>query len=343
LTNDKWQFLDEVLKQIPDQTYKQGHGLLSEFSIDLVPEDEKMALYGIKRSVVENRLQQRFGTYPITEIKRFGDVRPIRLKIGSNDLGSLEHTQVPGNNEAYYPLSSMVRIRYTRQPKFITSDRTGEYRSISFEKGNINMDKFPQQITSLASRYGFKATFTGQYYEDKAQLKQLWMILLIGLFLLYIILAIQYESLILPVLVMLTIPLGLTGGMFLLWITGGTLDVMAAIGFIVILGLIVDDPILKIETLNRLNKKYKALQWQHNDELLERMIHEAGDICLKPLLMVSLTTSIALVPVLFIGGIGNDLQKPLVYVIIGGLTIGTFFTTWFIPLAYWYLNKWRKK
>jgi multidrug efflux pump subunit AcrB len=138
---------------------------------------------------------------------------------------------------------------------------------------------------------------------------------------------------------MLTIPLGISGAMVLLWLTGSSLNVMAAIGFIVVLGLIVDDPILKMETLNRLEKKYLTAGIPMDDKLLRRMIHEAGDTCLKPLLMVSLTTSIAMVPVLIIPGIGNDLQKPLALVIIGGLTIGTFFTTWFIPLAYWYSRK----
>ena len=80
-----------------------------------------------------------------------------------------------------------------------------------------------------------------------------------------------------------------------------------------------------------------------DDQTIEKMIHEAGDICLKPLLLVSLTTSIALVPVLVVGGIGNDLQKPLAIVIIGGLTIGLFFATWFTPLAYWYYLKWTNK
>jgi Cu/Ag efflux pump CusA len=131
--------------------------------------------------------------------------------------------------------------------------------------------------------------------------------------------------------------------MAILWLTGGSLNVMAAVGFIVVLGLIVDDPILKIETLNRLEKKYRAAGLPLDEGLLKRMIHEAGDICLKPLLMVSLTTSIALVPVLLISGIGNDLQKPLALVVIGGLTIGTFFTTWFIPLAYWYYMRWKNK
>ncbi len=90
----------------------------------------------------------------------------------------------------------------------------------------------------------------------------MWFIFLLVLLLLYFILAIQYEDLLQPLVVMLTIPLGITGGMLLLWLTGGTLNVMAAIGFIVVLGLIVDDPILKIETLNRLEKNTSKREWR---------------------------------------------------------------------------------
>ncbi|WP_308199029.1 efflux RND transporter permease subunit [Chitinophaga sedimenti] len=103
----------------------------------------------------------------------------------------------------------------------------------------------------------------------------------------------------LPLIIMMAIPLGITGGMILLWAAGGTLNVMSATGFIVILGLIVDDPILKLETLNRLEKKYMDMGAVFDERLLGKMIHEAGSNCLKPLLMVSLTTSVALVPVLF--------------------------------------------
>jgi multidrug efflux pump subunit AcrB len=340
--SDIWQPLEQVIKRTPNQHFKLGDGLTTERSADILLNEEKMALYGVSRSIIENKLQQLFGTYTITEIKRFGDVKSIRLKANPANAETQFASLVQGNNNAYYPLNSFTTLLYTQQPKFITADKTGEYKSIVFEKDVDNIDKLQNQITTLAARYGYSVDFTGQYYENKTHIQQLWLIFFIVLFLLYIILAVQYESLIQPFLVMLTIPLGITGGMFLLWLAGGTLDVMAAIGFVVILGLIVDDPILKIETLNRLEKKYRVLGLKKDNQLLERMIHEAGDICLKPLLLVSLTTSIALVPILFISGIGNDLQKPLALVIIGGLTIGTFFTTWFIPLAYWYVSKWGK-
>lgn len=138
---------------------------------------------------------------------------------------------------------------------------------------------------------------------------------------------------------MLAMPLGLAGAMAMLYVAGGTLDIMATIGLIVVLGIIVDDPILKVETINRLRKKYLDEGGGDKNLILERALHEAGEISLKPLLMTSLTTSLALIPILFTSGLGADLQKPLVWVIIGGLTIGTFLTISFIPLAYWFVTK----
>lgn len=334
--------LDRVLKKIPAD-YIPGAGIVTERSITVSLNNEKMALYGVSRQVIDEALKQQFGTYTISEIKQFGDIRVIRLKTGNNSIESKLSSIVKGISGTAYPLNYFLSVNNDQQAKFITSDKSGHYKSIIFKPGISGIKDLEKKISGLAMQEGFTAEFSGSYYTDRQQLKNLRFIFLLVLILLYFILAIQYESLVQPIVVMLTIPLGITGGMFLLWITGGTLDVMAAIGFIVILGLIVDDPILKIETLNRLEKKYLSQGLKHDDRLLERMIHEAGDICLKPLLMVSLTTSIALVPVLFVGGIGNDLQKPLSVVIIGGLTIGTFFTTWFIPLAYWYVTKWKNK
>lgn len=335
--------LEDILKEFPAKNYSLGAGLINEPNISVLLDYTKMSVYGIPKSTIEEALRQQFGAYTISEIKRFGEVKTIRLQTDRTTLEAKLASMVNGQNGTAYPLSYFLSFYNDQQQKFITADKTGEYRSVIFDVNAGNIPVLQNQLTAQAAARGFSVEFTGQYFENKQQLRQLRIIFLIVLFLLYFILAIQYENLIQPLVVMLTIPLGITGGMFLLWITGGTLDVMAAIGFIVILGLIVDDPILKIETLNRLERQYLALGLRHDEKLLEKMIHEAGDICLKPLLMVSLTTSIAMVPVLFVGGIGNDLQKPLAIVIIGGLTIGTFFTTWFIPLAYWYVAKWRNR
>ncbi|WP_276482363.1 efflux RND transporter permease subunit [Paraflavitalea pollutisoli] len=334
--------LKKALRRFDPKDYVLGMGFIREPSVTVVLNYESMKVYGVNRGQIEDALRQQFGVYTISQLKRYGDVQAIRLQADRPSLQDKLSVGVRSNSGTAYPLSLFVAMITEHKPKYITADRSGVFQSVVFDQ-NSDRAGFDKEIRQLALEAGYSVTLRGQYFENQQQVTQLWWIFLVVLLLLYVILAVQYESLVQPLIVMLTIPLGVAGGLFLLWVTGGTLDVMAAIGFIVILGLIVDDPILKIETLNRLEKRYRAAGLPIDQQLMEQMIHEAGDICLKPLLMVSLTTSIALVPVLFVSGIGNDLQKPLAIVIIGGLTIGTFFTTWFIPIAYWYITVRSKK
>lgn len=330
--------LDQLLKELPADQYHTGYGMIREPNITVMLDYEKMALYQVNKPAIEQALQQMFGTFNITSLNEFGDVHDVRFKANAVETPDKLNSTVKNASGIDYPLSQFVQMVHQDQQKFITADRTGEYRAVYFDKQQVSsVPALQNKIVDLSKANGLSVDFSGSYFESRSQLKTMQLIFFIVLLLLYILLVIQYEHLLLPLIVMLTIPLGITGSMFLLWITGGTLDVMAAVGFVVILGLIVDDPILKIEVLIRLEKKYSQQGLYEDKALLEKMIHEAGEICLKPLLMVSLTTSMAMVPVLLVSGIGNDLQKPMAIVIIGGLTIGTFFTTWFIPLAYWYL------
>jgi multidrug efflux pump subunit AcrB len=189
--------------------------------------------------------------------------------------------------------------------------------------------------------------FDGSYFEGRENLQQLIFILVISVLLLYFILAAQFESLVQPLIVILTLPLGISGALIVLMLTGGTLNVMSAIGIIVMLGIMVNDAILKIDTINRLREESiddqmtstKSQISSTKNQILEKAIAKTGEIRLKPILMTSITTILALLPVVFSSGIGADLQRPLVYTVIGGLTIGTFTALFFVPLAYWVLGK----
>ncbi len=340
--NGDWSNIDlpRLLSQL-HQPWTKGLGMIRQRNMRITLDYQKMALYGVSRAALEDKLQQLFGIYTITEMKHFGDVKTVRLQSPDEEQNKL-NTAVKSGNGQTYPLKTFIGLSYEDGPRFITADKAGIYQSVSFDENTTNIDELKQQLTPLAATIQYDISYQGRYFSNKEQINKLWLIFWVVLFLLYAILAIQYEDLLQPLIVMLTIPLGIFGSSLLLYLTGQTLNVMTCVGFIVILGLIVDDPTLKVDVLNRLFKKHQQMGKTMDDSTLEELIHEAGEICLKPLLMVSLTTTIAMVPVLLVGGIGNDLQKPLAIVIIGGLTLGTFFTTWFIPIAYWYLNKLRK-
>jgi multidrug efflux pump subunit AcrB len=140
-----------------------------------------------------------------------------------------------------------------------------------------------------------------------------------------------------PLIVIFTLPLGILGALLVLQLAGASLNVMSAIGIIVMLGIMVNDAILKIDTINRL--RLLPTQEDSPREVLAAAIAKTGQIRLKPILMTSITTILALLPVIFSTGIGADLQRPLVYSVIGGLTIGTFTALYFVPLAYWFVSK----
>lgn len=330
--------LKASLPSFPYKNVELGLGTAHEPGIRLWIDVEKMALYEVEWNTLQEKFRRLFGRYPITELRKFSGVQQLHFNMDQRSIEALLRESISTSQGNQVNLSAFVSHQMDQAPKYITADKSGSYFSLTLDQRTPNLGKAQTKILQWANQSGFTARFSGTYFEGRQNAFTLLKIFLISILLLYFILAIQFENLTQPILVMLTIPLGVAGALFLLYVQQGSLDVMAAIGFVVVLGIIVDDPILKVEVINRLFRQYQA-EGMGRIQALDRAIHDAGDICLKPLLMTSLTTSLALVPVLFTPGIGSDLQKTMVFVIIGGLTIGTFFTTWFIPLAYWFMTK----
>ena len=109
-----------------------------------------------------------------------------------------------------------------------------------------------------------------------------------------------------------------------------SINLMSMIGIVVMSGIVINDSILKIDTI---------IQLQRQGHCLMKALLVAGQRRLKPILMTSLTTILALVPILFTSGLGGELQAPLAVALIGGMLIGTVVSLYFIPLCYYYLAK----
>ncbi|TVP50466.1 MAG: efflux RND transporter permease subunit [Mongoliibacter sp.] len=326
--------MDEWLSEFPVQQFSRGPGLQKEASVIFRLESSKMATYGVKPADLQEKVKRLFGVYGITDIKRFGEVTPIKLKAEKANFEELlRSSYVQGNDGNEYALSNFIRFDYENHYKFVTADKGGVFQSIYLESDN------PTQYNEDISRWGndrnLGISYFGQYFKDRETISELLGILMVAVLLLYFILAAQFESFIQPLVVIFTLPLGIAGAFTVLLLTGSSLNVMSAIGLVVMLGIMVNDAILKIDTINRLRVKYADIL--SPKESLERAMFEAGEIRLKPILMTSVTTILALLPVVFSSGLGADLQRPLVFSVIGGLTIGTFTAMYFVPLAYWAL------
>ena len=159
------------------------------------------------------------------------------------------------------------------------------------------------------------------------------LILLIAVTLLYLILASQFESLVQPLIILSEIVIDIFFALLVLWLFGVSVNLMSMIGLIVITGIVINDSILKIDTINRMRKA---------GESLERAVLDASSRRMKAIIMTSLTTILAVCPFLARGSMGADLQYPMSLVIIGGMLVGTLVSLFVVPAIYYSIYNGRK-
>lgn len=346
-----WEDVEELAPALGelsgDSIPKLGDGLIREAVLSLRIDSDKLRLYNLSESLVKEKLKNSFGNYLVTEIKRFGEVTPVVIRDMSQDLdNTLKSIEIRNNTGTRYTLDQFISYSFEQDYKYLTASDLGVYHSFIWDEID-DPETMERAIAQMAGMRNMLVDFAGQVYEDKENLRQLIFILFISIMLLYFILSAQFESFSQPLIIVATLPLGIGGAFLVLISTGESLNIMSAIGMIVMLGIMVNDAILKVDTMNRFmgeklqeaDKTRKTADKAFYNGLLESAMKRAGDIRLKPILMTSITTILALLPVIFASGLGADLQRPLVYSVIGGLTFGTFTALFFIPLAYWYLMK----
>ncbi|MCX6566473.1 MAG: efflux RND transporter permease subunit, partial [Candidatus Aminicenantes bacterium] len=167
--------------------------------------------------------------------------------------------------------------------------------------------------------------FSGEREEMFQSFRSLIFALALAILLTYMIMAAQFESLLHPFLIMITIPMGAAGAFFALWATGQTINVISIIGMVVLVGLVVDNAIVKIDYTRQLRREGVGLR---------AAVAESGQVRLRPILMSTLSTLFGLVPMALGLEAGAELMRPLAITVIGGLTFSTFLTLIIIPVLY---------
>ncbi|MFQ5448129.1 MAG: efflux RND transporter permease subunit, partial [Saprospiraceae bacterium] len=289
---------------------------------------EKALRYGVPYQAIYDKLHAVFNQHHIGTLRSNDRHIPIvsaTEKAGLQQL--LERAAVPNELGEYLPLRTFIRMERRRNPKVLTAGKTGESLDLDVP---VYRESLLPQIRQMVARSGAMTVhFSGQAFGDRQNLRELFAIFGISLLLLYLILAAQFESVVQPLIVLLTVPAGMAGALFTLWWAGQSLNIVSAIGLIVTGGIVVNDAILKVDMMNRLSATMP----------LAEAIHLAGARRLRPIVMTSATTILALLPVLFFGGMGAGLQRPLAWAVCGGLLAGTVASLYFVPVLYSLLRR----
>lgn len=311
-------------------------GIAFENQLNLSISKEKLLLYRVSYNELYRVLKTAFRENSVTMLHSYQQYLPINIAGNEKTVNRvLQETLIqtqPDNkgNIEYIPLRELVKVAPAEDLKSITAGRNGEFVPFDFY-GVRDADRLIKDVKRLAGDTGeWDTGFSGSFFSNREMLDELVVILLISLLLMYFILAAQFESFLQPLLVLAEIPIDVAFALLLLWICGHTLNLMSAIGLIVTCGIVINDSILKLDAINELRKE--------GIPLLEA-IHEAGRRRLRPIIMTSLTTIFAMVPLLFSSDMGSELQKPLSIAMIGTMSIGTAVSLFIIPLLYWFIYR----
>lgn len=300
--------------------------------INLVVNQNKLITYNVNSDQVFNNLKSAFNEREILSITDNQNFVPIIL--GEVDKGLsdiLNETVVISRDSTVFNLNNFVREVLLKDLKTIRGGKDGEYYPIALFVEDDVVDKTVSKVKKIVSEHpSYNVSFSGSYFANKQLIQELIIILLIALALLYFILASQFESLLLPLIILLEVPFDLAGAFLFLKLFGMSINLMSMIGIIVMCGIVINDSILKIATI---------LQLQQEGYSLLRALSVAGQRRLKPILMTSLTTILALTPILFSDGLGAELQAPLAIALIGGMLVGTLVSLYFIPLSFYHIQK----
>ncbi len=328
-------YLDRLaeIQQNMEQAFpgKVQSKLITRNLILLETDPEKLMFYQVSTDALYREIKSAFNVNTVFSINNNNTFVPVSIGNSYTSVYDIiQNLTIKNQNGEQIPLSGLVKVNSGSGLKGIVAGKESEYFPVLLQIEDRELESATGKIEQLvANDDHFDVSFGGEILADQGMLRELLVIISVSLLLLYFILAAQFESFVLPLIVLLEVPIDLFGAFLLLLVFGQGINIMSAIGIIVMTGIIINDSILKIDTINKL---------RNSGNSLIRSIMEAGRRRLKPIIMTSLTTILAMLPFLFQKGMGAELQKPLALAVIGGMGIGPLISLFFIPLMYYLLN-----
>jgi HAE1 family hydrophobic/amphiphilic exporter-1 len=302
----------------------------------LVIDRVKMSSMAIDIFDIASTLRMAIHGESATKYRMNDDEIDIRVKIDEREfssMSSLESILVKSKSGANIPLGKFASIQEGVSPsKIIRSDQSrvnSITANISHDRDSV-FKRVEREIDKIDFREGYEAKIVGEKTEIRKTFSELIFAFLLGVLLIYMVLASEFQSLKNPLIIMLSIPvatLGVSGGLLL---TGNSLNINSGIGIILLAGTVVNNSIVLFDYIYIESMKGRSL---------EKAIIEAGKRRIKPILITTCTTIFGMVPLALGIGEGGGLQQPLAVAVIGGLLLSTILTLVFIPVMYAMVNE----
>jgi multidrug efflux pump len=304
-----------------------------QLSVDI--DREKAAALGVQVETIGRTLETLLGGRQVTRFKREGKQYDVIVKLEDKDRRQptdLTSIYVRGANGQLVQLSNLVTVSETVAPKELNhfNRLRAAIISASVAPGYTLSEAlaFMEAAAEEVLTAGHQTALDGQSREFRESGQQLYFVFVLSLVFIYLVLSAQFESFRGPLVIMLTVPLAITGALVAMTLMGITLNVYSQIGLVMLIGIITKNGILIVEFTTQLR-----------DRGMERIeaLMTACSLRLRPILMTSAATVLGATPLAVATGAGSESRSAIGWVIIGGIALGTLFTLFIIPVAYTYI------
>ncbi|HNE40429.1 efflux RND transporter permease subunit [Accumulibacter sp.] len=325
------QILDEVAKN-PGFVNVDTDLKLNKPELSVSVDRDKAMDTGVQIETVGRTLETMLGGRQVTRFKRAGEQYDVIVQVADSERtapSDISDILVRARDGSMIPLSNLLAVAETVSPRELNhfAQRRAVTISANLAPGYAMGEalKFLEETAGRALPPGYAVDYAGQSREFKLSSASLALTFVLALAFIYLVLAAQFESFRDPFIIMLTVPLSMTGALIALLLSGGTLNVYSQIGLVTLVGLITKHGILIVEFANQLKAQGREL---HNAVL------EASELRLRPILMTTGAMVLGAIPLALASGAGAESRQQIGWVVVGGLLLGTFFTLFVVPTVY---------
>ena len=312
--------------------------------IDIVIDRNKLQDLGLNIYSVSNEIKANVNGTTASRYRAGGNEIDIMVQLAEEDRSKildLEQIFVTNSAGQRIPLASFAAYQENTSPVSIV--RENQTRTIHVTAKKVDWRQSAQEVQKQVERTiqehvvlgdDVSLTYSGSYETLQKNLRQFAIIIIMAVILVFAVMASQFESFLDPFIVLFTIPLSVIGIVAIYLAVGSPLNIITAVGALVLVGVVVNNGIVLVDYTNLLRKREYSL---------EEACVEAARSRLRPILMTTLTTVLGLLPMAFFPGEGSEMTQPIGQTVLGGLTFSTTMTLFLMPVLYYIFNHYREK
>ena len=301
--------------------------------IKIVVDKEKASRLGLTAYSISTYLRNRVNGMSCGFLKEDGSEYNIICRLQESDrntIQKIEDLTIPTGTGSFVKLSEICYIGEYWTPPTIERKSRQRYVKVQVTPYQTTLGELAQNIektvvSQLDVPQGIVVRLAGDYEDQQQTFMQMILLAALIIMLVYITMASQFESFIKPFVIMFTIPFALSGVVLALFVTGRSLDMIGALGLVMLIGIVVKNGIVLIDYIDLMRERGMAL----NDAIVT-----AGRSRVRPILMTAFTTILGMVPMALSQGEGSEMWQPMGIVVIGGLLVSTFLTFFMVPTLY---------